>query len=851
MDGFQAGDQKAQRQSPFEPIPGRIKSKRWSRAPKYTYDGNEWGESDDETDTEAPALPELPEEYGDGVAEQAKHVPGRTEHDSAPPEPEAAANGHAGPAGAAGAAAPVLPHAAEPGPAADGGVVAADGYDAGKSVYDLYSDRASSEPYEPSTVLEVSTEGADTSGTEPAVAETVEKKQAERELQTEPHAAPQTEPHAEPHYEPPAESHAAPHAEPPAAPHSEPHEAASEPAQRPASTNPPSAPASAPTSAPTSRPQSANSAVELSDPSDSGTVLTGAKPIAAKELLARRESTKQAMRGASGRQLPALRTTIEPSGSPAPGSGSPAPDSGTSLPSSTMDFSGLSKLEEELRRRSIGDADVANVDVLPQTKYTPPPPSLLQERPMTAESFDSRRLSYIQEDATNFYERDERLRTSSSDLTTRFKYRDSFSTTTDDDGSISRNSSYRRPSRYPSSIKDKDYGGASSVPSEYDRSSIYDPDAAAKSDIEKVRERYQNMNIKDPLDDNSSGSDAASFNANDDRDFHLAGGMAHQDSLPSFRRFDSEYESGELTPNSHDDGYSSMEQARSNYLAGSTASSDSFQRRNFQGVDDYRRMSGAPENGHGRSVSVQTDKSESEILADSLLESLQAEAAVAGSGNVSKRGSLGTSLYDSYQASFPTTDSDLKDTNATMYSTPDELTPVAGLAQKPFDDAVDRGTESDLYDHNDYVSDGDSDSSNRGGNFAHGLRMLGAPLPGPPWLFSEIIKEKSIVRRRQLFDDAREREADHDCGLEEWLEYMLQYREDVAPFKESIVLGDSKQSTALQRTTSAIGHSVSAFKPRNMLVATGGRSVEMIEKMGEKGRGLFTRRKIFGSKSKA
>lgn len=69
----------------------------------------------------------------------------------------------------------------------------------------------------------------------------------------------------------------------------------------------------------------------------------------------------------------------------------------------------------------------------------------------------------------------------------------------------------------------------------------------------------------------------------------------------------------------------------------------------------------------------------------------------------------------------------------------------------------------------------------------------------------------------------------------------------VVPLPEVKVLGDSRTSTGIQRKTSAFHHSVSSFTNRHVLNSKAGeKSVVMMEKIGEKSRGVLFKKRLFG-----
>ncbi|KAK9454808.1 hypothetical protein V1511DRAFT_368122 [Dipodascopsis uninucleata] len=127
--------------------------------------------------------------------------------------------------------------------------------------------------------------------------------------------------------------------------------------------------------------------------------------------------------------------------------------------------------------------------------------------------------------------------------------------------------------------------------------------------------------------------------------------------------------------------------------------------------------------------------------------------------------------------------------------------------------------------------------------------FITVPNPLPKWNFVPITREKGVVKQRMYFDNARKVEQLHDTGAQSWLKYMRDYRPDVQPFPTTIPLNSSSSRvppSTLHRTTSAIGHQVSHINRQVLNSRAGEKSVEMMERVGEKSKGLFKLSKRFG-----
>ncbi|KAK7202967.1 hypothetical protein BZA70DRAFT_297494 [Myxozyma melibiosi] len=129
--------------------------------------------------------------------------------------------------------------------------------------------------------------------------------------------------------------------------------------------------------------------------------------------------------------------------------------------------------------------------------------------------------------------------------------------------------------------------------------------------------------------------------------------------------------------------------------------------------------------------------------------------------------------------------------------------------------------------------------------------IISAAATMPLYNFKECMKEKNISKRRDMFEAARTREREFDSGIQQWLMYMKEQRQDVEPFAGLKVLGDNRTSSGLHRKTSAFQHSVSTFTNRHVLNSKAGeKSVEMMEKIGEKSKGMLFKKRLFGKKDK-
>ncbi|KAK9368916.1 hypothetical protein V1509DRAFT_621879 [Lipomyces kononenkoae] len=274
--------------------------------------------------------------------------------------------------------------------------------------------------------------------------------------------------------------------------------------------------------------------------------------------------------------------------------------------------------------------------------------------------------------------------------------------------------------------------------------------------------------------------------------------------------------------------------------------------------DDYFKI-------HDRSISTGTNRSESEIMTDKLLEQLAAEQAIDSRRKSMPREDTTSSMdqklrVDGASPRSPQT----AHSNVFLERPPSPLTLPSitteedsvkerafGSEEERVDDASQQSPvstaetnaeadDSEMY----YETSGDPASESARGDLPEPnvpTIYLSAPYPGPRWNFKEILKEPNPVKRKILFDAARKMEQRYESGLDQWLLYMVHQRNDVDPYEMSAVGNDVGKvgHHTIHHTTSMIGHSVSRYS---------GKSVEMMERVGEKSKGIFHRSKLFGNK---
>ncbi|KAK9373992.1 uncharacterized protein V1513DRAFT_426106 [Lipomyces chichibuensis] len=269
--------------------------------------------------------------------------------------------------------------------------------------------------------------------------------------------------------------------------------------------------------------------------------------------------------------------------------------------------------------------------------------------------------------------------------------------------------------------------------------------------------------------------------------------------------------------------------------------------------DDYFKV-------HDRSTSVGTSRSESEIMTANLLEQLEAqqaldsrrqsalqegpssplsqkrqfETAVPGSPEVARSSLERPPIPVTIPAIIPELDPEQKHDEVLM-SEANELSPASTVESDPEAD------DSEHYYDPSGIPAVESVAEKTPERYVPGISYLSAPYPGPRWNFSEIVKEPDPIKRKILFEAARTMEQRYDAGLGQWLLYMTHQRDDVQPFTMSALGTDSGKAGhhTIQRTTSMIGHSVSRY---------GEKSVEIMERVGERSKGIFHRSKLFGNK---
>ncbi|KAJ8098700.1 hypothetical protein POJ06DRAFT_212863 [Lipomyces tetrasporus] len=272
--------------------------------------------------------------------------------------------------------------------------------------------------------------------------------------------------------------------------------------------------------------------------------------------------------------------------------------------------------------------------------------------------------------------------------------------------------------------------------------------------------------------------------------------------------------------------------------------------------DDYIKL-------HDRSTSVGTTRSESEIMTDSLLEQLEAQQALEARRQSAIHNSSPSPAFQKQQIeeSGPGLPSEYGLTSTVPDRPPIPVTvptviPEPEQMQTPTYEEPARD-ERQLSLTSTIESDGTAAEETEEyfepsveaeeivteklpEPYVPAISYLSAPYPGPRWNFSEILKEPNPIKRKILFEAARKMEQRYDSGLDQWLLYMTHQRDDVQPFATGAVAADSLRGHhTIQRTTSMIGHSVTRYSER---------SVEMMERVGEKSKGIFHKSKLFGSK---
>ncbi|KAK9237322.1 hypothetical protein V1525DRAFT_404442 [Lipomyces kononenkoae] len=355
---------------------------------------------------------------------------------------------------------------------------------------------------------------------------------------------------------------------------------------------------------------------------------------------------------------------------------------------------------------------------------------------------------------------------------------------------------------------------------------------------ESIQRSIQNLSLNRPIDSSVSSSETGSVDRTDNGSVRIsyAGNSDRRSSYAStsdsahFRLEDTAY----------------------------TATTDS---------NDYFKL-------HDRSISVGTNRSQSEIMTDTLLEQLAAEQLESRRKSTPREdfpspSSQKLRIDSSAPGSPPNARSSVfQDRPPIPIILPSITTELDSVKESSFgseeraDDAsqqspvstVETNLEADDVETNPEADDAEmyydtsGDPADENGREKEDVPdsyaptiYLSAPYPGPRWNFKEILKEPNPVKRQILFDAARKMEQRYDSGLDQWLLYMVHQRNDVDPFEMSAVGNDNGKGSHLtiHRTTSMIGHSVSRYS---------GKSVEMMERVGEKSKGIFHRSKLFGNK---
>ncbi|KAK9356782.1 hypothetical protein V1523DRAFT_401351 [Lipomyces doorenjongii] len=341
---------------------------------------------------------------------------------------------------------------------------------------------------------------------------------------------------------------------------------------------------------------------------------------------------------------------------------------------------------------------------------------------------------------------------------------------------------------------------------------------------ESLQRNIQNLSLNRPVDSSASSSETGSVDRTDNGSAR-ASYVGYNDRRSSYA-------------STGDSAYLRLEDTAYNTTADS---------------DDYFKV-------HDRSTSVGTSRSESEIMTDNLLEQLEAqqalesrrqsalqgdpssplsqkrqiEAAVPGSPGVARTSLDRPPIPVTVPAIIPGPGPEQKHDDVRI-SEANELSPASTVESDPEAD------DSEQYYDPSGIPPVESVTEKTPEPYVPAISYLSAPYPGPRWNFSEIVKEPNPIKRKILFEAARKMEQRYDSGLGQWLLYMTHQRDDVQPFSMSTVGADGGKGGhhTIQRTTSMIGHSVSRY---------GEKSVEMMERVGERSKGIFHRSKLFGNK---
>ncbi|KAK9387809.1 hypothetical protein V1515DRAFT_480808 [Lipomyces mesembrius] len=364
----------------------------------------------------------------------------------------------------------------------------------------------------------------------------------------------------------------------------------------------------------------------------------------------------------------------------------------------------------------------------------------------------------------------------------------------------------------PAAVSDKVSGQSTSLDGQaIRRQSQYLPPDTVTGDYDNTDEllqrNIQNLSLNRPVDSSASSSETGSVDRTDN--------FSARASYVGYNDRRSSYAS------TSDSAYLRLEDTAYNTTADS---------------DDYFKV-------HDRSTSVGTSRSESEIMTDNLLEQLEAqqalesrrqsalqedpssplsqkrqiEAAVPGSPEVARTSLERPPIPVTVPAIIPGSDPEQKHDDVRI-SAANELSPASTVESDPEAD------DSEQYYDPSGPVEGVTEQTQE--PYVPAISYLSAPYPGPRWNFSEIVKEPNPIKRKILFEAARKMEQRYDSGLGQWLLYMTHQRDDGGHH-------------TIQRTTSIIGHSVSRYSEK---------SVEMMERVGERSKGIFHRSKLFGNK---
>ncbi|KAK9348981.1 hypothetical protein V1522DRAFT_426254 [Lipomyces starkeyi] len=345
------------------------------------------------------------------------------------------------------------------------------------------------------------------------------------------------------------------------------------------------------------------------------------------------------------------------------------------------------------------------------------------------------------------------------------------------------------------------------------QSGYFPPGSVTGSDNtdEALQRNIQNLSLKRPVDSSASSSETGSLDRTNNGSAR-ASYVGYSDRRSSYA-------------STGDSAYLRLEDTAYNTTADS---------------DDYFKV-------HDRSTSVGTSRSESEIMTANLLEQLEAQQALESRRQcalqedplspLSQKRQIEAAVPRSPEVArtslerppIPITVPEVRMSEA------NELSPASTVESDPVAD------DSEQYYDPSGIPPVESVTEKTPEPYVPAISYLSAPYPGPRWNFSEIVKEPNPVKRKILFEAARKMEQRYDSGLGQWLLYMTHQRDDVEPFSMSTVGTDSGKAGhhTIQRTTSMIGHSVSRYSEK---------SVEMMERVGERSKGIFHRSKLFGNK---